>query len=110
MEIRTIGVAGAGTMGSGIAEVAAVAGCQVLVFDPVASQVERGRHTIETSLGKAVARGKLSDADRDGALARIRRVDSPADFVACDFLIEEIVEDPTAKAELHSALGKILRP
>jgi 3-hydroxybutyryl-CoA dehydrogenase len=110
MNLRTIGVAGAGTMGSGIVEVAAVAGFDVLVVDVATAQLDRGRAIIRASLDKAVRRGKLPAGDRDIALARVRFGTSLNELADCDFVIEAIVEDAAAKTTLHAELGPRLRP
>ncbi len=110
MNIQSIGVAGAGTMGSGIAEVVAVAGFAVIVHDVAAAQLARGRAAMESSLDRAIRRGKLPAAERDAAHGRVRWVNELREFAACDFVIEAIVENDTAKTQLHAELGRLLRP
>ena len=72
MEIRSIAVLGAGQMGNGIAQVAACAGYEVTMIDIEESFVERGMAAIEGSLGKLVAKERMSREDADSALARVR--------------------------------------
>ena len=72
MEIRKVGVVGAGQMGSGIAQVAAAAGYEVAMSDADAALAERGKAKIAAALGKQVDKGKMKPEDRDALLARIR--------------------------------------
>ena len=72
MEIKTFGVVGAGQMGSGIAQVAATSGLDVIMNDVNDEFVQRGRGGIERFLSKGVEKGKLSPKDKDAILARIR--------------------------------------
>ena len=70
MSIERVGVIGAGQMGSGIAEVSARAGADVLVYEPTEELTTAGLNRITTSLERAAAKGKITDGDRDGALAQ----------------------------------------
>ena len=71
MTINSVGVIGSGLMGSGIAQVAAQAGCQVRVRDTATGQLQKGRASIEKSTAKLVEKGKLLASDRDAALSRL---------------------------------------
>jgi 3-hydroxybutyryl-CoA dehydrogenase len=109
-DVHTIGVAGAGTMGNGIAQVFAQAGFGVRLVDPSAPALERARATIEKSLGKFVEKATLSSADRDAALARLS-TGTDADALAdADYIVEAIVEDLPAKRELLARLDALARP
>ena len=107
MNIEKVGVVGCGLMGSGIAEVAAKSGFDVVIREVSAELIEAGQRKIEKSLDRAVDKGKLEAADRDAALACIRFTTDLADLADRDLVIEAIVEDMDAKNELFSALDEI---
>jgi 3-hydroxybutyryl-CoA dehydrogenase len=107
MAIEKVGVVGCGLMGSGIAQVAAQAGCQVTVREVSPQLVEKGMQTIEKNLGRLIDKGTLSRADRDQVRSRLRGTTNLDDFKDCDFVIEAIVELLPAKRELWTALDKI---
>jgi len=108
--IKTVGVIGAGTMGSGIAQVFAQAGFSVLLVDVATPMLDRARTTIARSLDKFVEKGKLSAADRDGSLGRLRVATSVDELVAADYAVEAIVEDADAKRALFASLDAIAKP
>ncbi len=107
MEIRKVGVVGCGLMGSGIAEVSAKAGFDVVVREIDQGAVAAGRNRVEKSLARAVARGKLEESSRDEALARTIFTTSLEKMVGCDLIIEAIVESLEAKNELFTQLDGI---
>jgi 3-hydroxybutyryl-CoA dehydrogenase len=107
MAIEKVGVVGCGLMGSGIAQVAAQAGCHVTVREVSPQLVEKGLQTIEKNLARLVEKGTLAAADRDQVRARLRGTTNLDDFKDCDFVIEAIVELLPAKRELWIALDKI---
>ncbi|MEU6105338.1 3-hydroxyacyl-CoA dehydrogenase NAD-binding domain-containing protein, partial [Streptomyces flaveolus] len=88
--IRSVGVAGCGLMGSGIAELCARSGLDTLVYDVNLSAVEAGRRRIETSLVRAVTRGKLTDTEQDTALAALTYTTDLADFADRDLAVEAV--------------------
>jgi 3-hydroxybutyryl-CoA dehydrogenase len=103
-DIKRVGVLGCGLMGSGIAQVAAVAGYDTIVRD-VSQQVwDKARAGIEKSLAKFVEKGKLPPADRDATLKRLQFTTTTADLKACDIVVEAVTED----LELKNALWKEL--
>jgi 3-hydroxybutyryl-CoA dehydrogenase len=104
---EAVGVVGGGIMGSGIAEVAARAGCDVVVREIDAASCDRSRARIERSLDKAVASGKLDAADRDAALGRLRHVVDFDEFADRDVVIEAVVEDEALKTDIFRALSKV---
>jgi len=108
MASTTLGVVGAGAMGSGIIEVAAKAGISVVARDINAEAVEAGRNRVENSLAKAVERGKLDDTDRDAALANIVWTTDLADLAPCGLVIEAAPENLELKKELFTELDAIL--
>ena len=110
MNIQRVGVAGCGLMGSGIAEVAARAGFDVLVSEVDEGALEGGRSRIVKSMGRAVEKEKLSPAARDEAWGRMSFTTSLADMADRDLVIEAIVEDLAIKSELMGALDEITGP
>jgi 3-hydroxybutyryl-CoA dehydrogenase len=104
MKIKTVGVLGAGLMGSGIAEVAAKAGYTTIVREVSEDLSRKGRARIEASLARAVEKGKLDGADRDAAKARLSETTRLEDLADCDIVIEAIVENLETKNETFAAL------
>jgi len=97
-------------MGNGIAQVFAQSGFEVKLCDPIPAAIDRAKTTIEKSLGKFVEKGKLTAADRDATLGRLKAFSSIDNLADADYVIEAIVEDPTAKTELFKRLDAITRP
>src|SRR5262245_31419195 len=110
MNIRKIGVVGAGQMGSGIAQVCAASGYDVVVYDSYAPMLEKSRAGIAGSLGKFVEKGKLEASARDAALARLTYSEGLDGLAGCDLVVEAIVEQLEPKLDLFRALGGICRP
>jgi 3-hydroxybutyryl-CoA dehydrogenase len=109
-EFCTIGVVGLGTMGAGIAEVAARAGLRVIAVEADAEGVARGRAHLEQSTERAVAGGKLAAAERDALLARITHGAALADLADCDLVVEAVPEHLELKAAVLAELDRICRP
>jgi len=109
-EIRKVAVLGAGLMGSGIAEVSARAGYETWVREVNDELAERGRKAIEKSLGRAVEKGKLDAATRDGTLARLHMTTSLDDLRDADIVIEAVTENLEIKNDLFRALDAICKP
>jgi 3-hydroxybutyryl-CoA dehydrogenase len=103
-EIRTITIVGAGQMGAGIAQVAAVAGYDVLLVDVAPGQLERATVTIQESLSKLVARERIAQEDADAAITRIRTHSQAED---ADLLIEAATEDVDLKLRIFGALDEV---
>ncbi|HEY8549707.1 MAG TPA: 3-hydroxybutyryl-CoA dehydrogenase [Vicinamibacterales bacterium] len=110
MNIHTVGVVGAGTMGSGIAQVFAQAGYRVCLQDVSAAALDRARAGIERSLAKFVEKGKISTDDRDATLARLTRSTELDALGSADYVVEAIVEDADAKRSLFATLDRLVRP
>ncbi len=110
MDIRHIGIIGAGTMGNGIAQVFAQAGFEVRLVDVVRQALDRARTSIEKSLGKFVEKGKLTAADRDAALGRLSTSTDVGALADADYIVEAIVEDVQTKRDLFGQLDTITRP
>lgn len=109
-EIKTIGVVGAGQMGSGIAQVAAVSGYSVLLYDAFPGVADKAAGKIAASLDKQVSKGRMEQAARDTAVAAIRTVDTLEAAAAADLVIEAAVEKVELKKEIFSTLDKAAAP
>jgi 3-hydroxybutyryl-CoA dehydrogenase len=109
-EIRAVGVIGGGIMGSGIAEVAARSGCEVILCEVGDEAADRALARIHKSLARAEKSGKLSAADREAAQGRLRTATDVAELADRDLVIEAVIEDETEKVAIFQALGKVVRP
>jgi len=109
-DITRVGIIGAGTMGNGIAQVFATSGYEVRLVDAVALALDRARGTIEKSLGKFVAKGKMKTDERDDALARLSSGTDLDALADADYVVEAIVEDAAVKRDLFARLDAITRP
>jgi 3-hydroxybutyryl-CoA dehydrogenase len=107
MAIEKVGVVGCGLMGSGIAQVAAQAGCQVTVCEVSQQLLDKGLQGIDKNLARLVEKGTLSAADRDQVRGRLRGTTNLEDLKDSDVIIEAIIEQLPAKRELWGALDKI---
>jgi 3-hydroxybutyryl-CoA dehydrogenase len=106
--VERVGVVGAGLMGSGIAEVSARAGIDVVVVEASAATADTGRARIESSLERAAKAGKLSDEQVSGALDRLTITADRDRLADRQLVVEAIVEDETAKTNLFEAIDKIV--
>ncbi|MDT7760411.1 MAG: 3-hydroxybutyryl-CoA dehydrogenase [Mycobacterium sp.] len=106
--IERVGVVGAGQMGAGIAEVSLRAGVDVLIYEPTEALVTAGRDRITKSLERGVSKGKLTEAERDEALARLNVATSLADLSDRQLVIEAIVEDEAVKAKVFAELDEVI--
>lgn len=104
--IQTICICGAGTMGSGIAQVAAMGGYKTLLYDSFPGILPKAQQKIESSLQSLVEKNRIRQEDRDAILSRIQFISDPQACVA-DLLIEAIIEDPAAKIALFHQLAAI---
>jgi 3-hydroxybutyryl-CoA dehydrogenase len=109
-EIKTIGVAGAGTMGAGIAIVCARAGLRTRVFDLQPDALDRARAQAEGFLRKSVERGKLAAQKLPEIMAQWHGTTKLEDFADCDFVIEAVFESLPVKHELYGKLDRICAP
>ncbi|HLN80890.1 MAG TPA: 3-hydroxybutyryl-CoA dehydrogenase [Thermoanaerobaculia bacterium] len=107
MKINRVGVLGAGLMGSGIAEVCAKAGYETIVREVSDELARKGVGRVESSLAKAVERGKLAAADRDAARGLLTATTRVQDLEKCDLVIEAVVENLPAKKEIFGELDRI---
>jgi 3-hydroxybutyryl-CoA dehydrogenase len=110
MTIKRVGIVGSGTMGSGIAEVASKNGYEVLLRSRSQAGADGMIKGLEKSLAKQVEKGKLAEADRDAALARVRGVTDLKELAECDLVVESVLEDLAVKKELFAELDKICAP
>ncbi|MCU1429309.1 MAG: 3-hydroxyacyl-CoA dehydrogenase [Actinomycetia bacterium] len=107
MTTKRVGIVGSGIMGSGIAEVAAKAGYDVVLRSRAQQSADAMVAALEKSLAKQVERGKLDAADRDATLGRVRAVTDLGDLADCDLVIESVVEDLATKKHLFNELDRI---
>ncbi|MFZ1986826.1 MAG: 3-hydroxybutyryl-CoA dehydrogenase [Desulfatitalea sp.] len=110
MEIKTFGVIGAGQMGNGIAQVAAMSGLNVVMNDIKEEFVQRGLGTIAKFFDRGIEKGKLTREQKDGVLARIRPSTRLDDMAAADFVVEAATEREDLKFQIFQNLDKICRP
>jgi len=110
MELKKIGVIGAGTMGNGISQAFAVAGVEVVMTDLAQSQLERGTAAIASSLERLVKKEKLAAAARDAALGRIRGATELAAVKDCDLVIEAATENLPLKLKIFAELDSVAAP
>jgi 3-hydroxybutyryl-CoA dehydrogenase len=108
--INTVGIIGGGIMGSGIAEVTARGGCDVILREVSWSAIDVAQRRFTASLDKAVRNGKLSADERDAVVERVRFTDALDDLSECDLVAEAAIEDEDAKTSIFAALGKVVRP
>uniref|UniRef100_A0A0E0N3L3 3-hydroxybutyryl-CoA dehydrogenase n=1 Tax=Oryza rufipogon TaxID=4529 RepID=A0A0E0N3L3_ORYRU len=109
-EIAVVGVIGAGQMGSGIAQLAAAAGCGVLLLDSDTAALSRAVDSISSSLRRLVAKGQLSQASCEHSIEQIKCVSSVQELRDADLVIEAIVESEDIKKKLFVELDKITKP
>lgn len=110
MEIKKVGVIGCGLMGSGIAQVSAAAGYEVVICEVEQKFLDKGLASIAGSLAKLVEKGKLSDEDRNSTLARLKGTTSLDDLADCNLIIEAIIENKKIKHETYIKLDQICPP
>jgi 3-hydroxybutyryl-CoA dehydrogenase len=110
MTIQTIGVIGAGTMGNGIAQAAAVAGCRVIMRDMSDELVQRGVQAIAKSLERLLSKDKISAEDKDAALSRIQGVTELDPLAEADVVIEAATENVEVKLKIFQQLNERCKP
>jgi 3-hydroxybutyryl-CoA dehydrogenase len=108
--VAQVGVVGSGTMATGIIEVFAKAGYDVIFVARSKDKVDRVVTALTKSMDKAVGRGRLAQTDRDAALARITGTPDLDDLTAADLIVEAVVEDLSVKQVLFANLGEIAKP
>ncbi len=108
-KIRKVGVLGCGLMGSGIAQTSAQAGYDTVVVEVEQKFLDKGIAGIDKSLGKFVEKGKLSAADKDSCMNRLKGSTSLEDLAECDIVVEAITENPKVKKETYAAIDAIVK-
>ncbi|WP_114943278.1 3-hydroxybutyryl-CoA dehydrogenase [Microvirga calopogonii] len=110
IEIKTVGVVGAGQMGSGIAHVCSLAGLNVRLNDLSEDRINAGLATINGNMARQVSKGVITDADRQAALERIKPARTYDDLSVCDIVIEAATENEEVKRKIFTNLSPSLRP
>ena len=110
MSVERVGVVGAGTMGAGIAQIAALGGYETRLHDPVPAALESGVERLRAALTKGAQKGRWSEADAEAAGARVGGATSLADLGECDLVVEAAPEDLGLKRELFAALAAACGP
>ncbi len=110
MEMKKIGVVGAGTMGHGIALVSAQTGYEVVMRDIKQEFVDNGMKGIDKFLSKGVEKGKITAEDKENTLSRITGTVEMADLKDCDLVVEAVVEDVNIKEEVFKELDELCGP
>jgi len=105
VNIERVGVVGAGTMGAGIAQIAALGGYETLLHDPVPEALEVGIERLRAALGKGAERGRWSEQDATAAAQRVEGAGSLGDLAECDLVVEAAPEDLELKRDLFAALA-----
>ncbi|KAH7279217.1 hypothetical protein KP509_37G010800 [Ceratopteris richardii] len=108
--VKIIGVVGAGQMGSGISQLAASAGFQVLMMDVDQPAISRGLNSISSSLSRFVRKGAITQEKMDESLGLIRPTTSLEDFQPADFVVEAVAEEESLKKRIFSQMDKIVKP
>lgn len=109
MEIKTIGVVGAGQMGNGIAQVAAYSGLRVAMSDIADSFVQKGLGTISKNLDRMVEKGKIPSGKKDEVMARIKGTIHVQDMAEVDFVVEAATENESLKLDIFKKLDQVCR-
>jgi 3-hydroxybutyryl-CoA dehydrogenase len=109
-EVRGVGVCGSGTMATGIAEVFAKAGYEVVLVARSQDKAENAKAAMRKSLDRMVTKGRLTEEDRDATLARVTASGSYDDLHSVDLVLEAVAEDLNVKRELFATLDKICKP
>ena len=110
MDIKKVGEVGAGTMGNGIAQVAAQIGCDVVMRDIEDAFVERGMKNIDKFLSRSVEKGKLESNEKDAILGRVKGTTDMSQLREVDFVIEAVIEDLELKKSVFKELDELCRP
>tara|TARA_B100000686_G_C16718599_1_gene933516 strand:+ start:446 stop:1321 length:876 start_codon:yes stop_codon:yes gene_type:complete len=109
MKIQKIGIIGAGQMGGGIAHVSSLSGYEVIILDVSENLLEKTKNLIEKNLERQIARGKISEEDKQNSLNRISTTLSYKDFKNCDLVIEAATEKEDVKVKIFNELCNVIR-
>jgi 3-hydroxybutyryl-CoA dehydrogenase len=108
--IKTVGVIGAGQMGSGIAHVCALSGYDVLLNDISQAQIDKGLDAVRRYLERQVSKTQMTQAEMDGVLAKVKAAPTYADMAGCDIVIEAATENEAIKKDIFRGVCEHLRP
>ena len=108
MSIERVGVIGAGQMGAGIAEVSARAGVDVLVYEPTEALTTAGRNRIVKSVERGVSAGKITERERDAAVAKLKFTTDLTELADRQLVIEAVVEDENVKTAIFAELDRVI--
>jgi 3-hydroxybutyryl-CoA dehydrogenase len=108
--IKTVGVIGAGQMGSGIAHVCALSGYDVLLNDVSPAQIDKGLEAVRRYLERQVSKSQMPQSEMDAVLAKVKAAPTYADMAACDIVIEAATENETIKKDIFRGVCEHLRP
>src|SRR5919197_6576884 len=109
-KIETVGIIGAGQMGSGIAHVCALAGLDVLLYDVAPERIEKGLATVNGNMARQVSSGKLAEEARQAGLAKISATPTIQGLAGADLVIEAATEDESVKRKIFQQISPILNP
>jgi 3-hydroxybutyryl-CoA dehydrogenase len=107
-EIETVGIVGAGFMGSGVAESVARAGLATKVHEPASAPLEHSRERVAGSVARAVRGGKLDEVEAKALIDMIEWTEDPGELADCDLVVEAVTEEPAVKAQVFTDLDRIL--
>jgi len=107
MEIKKVGIVGAGIMGGGIAQISAQAGYEVVVSEINDELLKKGLAAMNSVLSRSVEKGRMSQEDKDATIARIKGTTDMKDFASCDLVIEAVPENMDLKKKVFAELDKI---
>jgi 3-hydroxybutyryl-CoA dehydrogenase len=110
MQVNSVGVIGAGTMGNGIAQVFAASGFKVILHDIAEAPLQRGLDSIEKSLDRMLKKEKISEADKAATLANIRGVTRLEELAEVDLVVEAASENLEIKSKIFQELDRICKP
>jgi 3-hydroxybutyryl-CoA dehydrogenase len=110
MQIKKVGIVGAGTMGNGIAQACAVVGIEALMMDVNAAALDKGVATVSGSLDRLIKKEKLMAEQKTAAMANIKTTTTLADLASCDYVIEAATENEALKVKILKDLDAILKP
>ena len=110
IEIKTVGVVGAGQMGNGIAQVAAAAGYKVQLYDLTPERIEVALATVNGNLARQMTSGKISEDERKAALGRIAGSSDVNDLASADLVIEAATEDEATKRKIYTSVCPVMKP
>jgi 3-hydroxybutyryl-CoA dehydrogenase len=110
MAVKRFGIVGSGIMGSGVAEVVAKAGIEVVLRSRTQTGADSMVAGLEKSLGRQVDKGRLEAGERDAVLGRVRAVTDLGELAECDLVLESVVEDLAVKKDLFGELDRICQP